>query len=600
MKFDINYANIIDEKTLHKEIYKVLSHMSEAFTNTLGPYGNNTIIEDRYLRHTITKDGYTVFKNILFYEKIPKVISFIIQKVSGILNEIVGDGTTSAVVTAKENYGLRDLIKKYNISPRIISTALEIIVEQIVAIIKERSVKINNIKDKTKLAEVIKNIAAIACNNDYKKGKIISELFMTLESPETGFINVEISKGPETYFDKERGFEIYRGLLIPEMYTEGDNYTAIWSDPRYLLIEGQVMSNDVKGIFEILNYTASAGIPLVIIAGGFSKVFEETLRKNIFEYYEKEGKKLPIICVTVDTDSELGKEGFYDIEANVGARSVKVLPGRDFPVMTPDVFWNMLGNSEKIISNGRSTKIIKGKLNVERIKSRMDELDKRIEFMQTKIHEVHDMEIYKLKKRKAILNNDMLTLYVGGDTYEERETAKYLVIDAVHSCKAAYTSGIVTGGNTIVAKIINDIILSSNNAGPKMEFLCNVKDKLINSIGELDFRIIDKVIIDICKTLYNSYINVYTKILNNKFKNKFKSKSLAKKAIRNNSIYNLMTNKFEKDIEETGIENMQCKVINPSETDIKILVASTSIINLLITSNQFIRVPQIEKVQKEL
>ena len=91
------YSNVVSTKLFDKEARHVLKFESEIFARTLGPYGMNTVLEDRALQHRVTKDGYTVYSSVVVYNKIGRVVSRLIQKISSALNAVVGDGTTSSV-----------------------------------------------------------------------------------------------------------------------------------------------------------------------------------------------------------------------------------------------------------------------------------------------------------------------------------------------------------------------------------------------------------------------------------------------------------------------------------------------------------------------
>jgi len=656
MKYESDYSNIISAKALEKEIHNVLIEMDKAFTNTLGPYGNNTIIEDNYLHHKITKDGFTVFNRLYFYKRMAKVISFIVKKISMVLNETVGDGTTSAVVVASELRSLKKLIKKYKVSPKVIATIIERVAKYLAEIIKQHSIRIDNLPSDFKKA-ILKNIAAISCNNDYDKGELISNLFMKLRDPASGFVHVELSRNNTSYFDTDKGFEIFRGMLIPEMVTEEDKISAIYENAKYLMIEGQVMSNDTETINTLLDWTHAKSEPLVVIAGGYSEVFKENLKAYFTSYMNQFNKPPMLLCLTVDTESELGKEGFYDVVANVGAQAIRVAPGVNMPKLSIEDIYKKLGTSEKIVMTLTKTRIIRGKQNMAKINERLAELDKRLEFMRSRLHENTESEAYTIMKRKAVLNNDMVTLFIGGSTLDEKETMKYLVIDAVQSCKSAFINGVVTGGNLTVARAINNLLKPNNIDG--FTFIDDVCEEVSASVGIEHNRRLMSMVKDVMRYMMNAYIQVYSKILNNKYNNHFKSVSISKKCLKTNTLLNLITDNYEKLIERTenlslvedvnryhelttplytyaeseeGEEPVKTlvarditfgdskfidefktkyqpmlkdfsdnyKVINSCETDINILNAATSIITLLITSNQFVRVPRMDNIQKEL
>lgn len=608
-----DYSNAIGEKELLRESKKALKFESNVFAKTLGPFGMNSILEDRTLQHSITKDGYTVYQNLVIYNRVGRAIVRLIQKISGSLNEIVGDGTTSSVIVANELESIRDLIKKHKTSPRIISELTKLVSNHIVEQIRKFAVPIRFpvMKDGVPNSDMlykeahktITNLAAISLNNDYNRGKLVADIFMSLSDPKNGFINVETSKTNVTHFDKDRGFEIYRGMLLPEMCTEPDGKTAIYQDPYILLVKGQIMTNDSDAIQNILNLViGKLDKPLVIIAGGYSQAISETIRQSLIAYAERNNKKMPLLCVEIDTESSIGKDELMDIEANIGARVITVEAGKNFPVEeNPEKYLMYMGHCAKIVSKTTTyTRILQGKIDKSKANFRISEIEKEIEQMKSEQHLDNSFNIFKLNRRKAILQNDMITLFVGGDTMEEKESTADLFDDAVRGCRSAAANGVVPGGNTIVANITHFIL---TNDAVFESLLAEVKKNFGSSalIGDKKLR---EIVYDLVKTIKDSYIRSYAIVLNNKFQNKRKSYQIAKKCVESGVVYNLITDKYEEFSEE--LENGElcihddALVMNSAETDIRILIAATSIIDLIITSNQFIRLPDRNLMQKNM
>ena len=65
---------------------------------TLGPKGNNIIIDHSTLSPFITNDGVTIASNIESEDKVINTILNIAKEASIKTNEVVGDGTTTTLV----------------------------------------------------------------------------------------------------------------------------------------------------------------------------------------------------------------------------------------------------------------------------------------------------------------------------------------------------------------------------------------------------------------------------------------------------------------------------------------------------------------------
>ncbi len=620
-------SNIIDGKTLEKRARRTLKRESEIFSNTLGPAGMNTIVEDQHLKHVITKDGYTVYQNIVFYNKIDRVIARLIQKISGSLNEVVGDGTTSAVVCANELYRLKSLIKKHHITPKMLVEMIKEVGRYVEQYLENTSVKLfdahGNLKSyvqPSNLAEIVKNLAAISLNNDYRDGELVSNLYMALNDPLNGSINVELSPSEHTSFDKERGFELLRGMIMSEMVTEADNKSAVYTDPYILLVKGQLMSTDAEALNKVINFViGELGKPLVIIAGGFSKELHEIFRQSILMYNEKQHKILPLLAVEIDNTSVIGEDEFKDLAANVGGGIITVDSSKGFPDegVNPEKFLASFGRCEKVVATMGETRIIGGKIDNAKVAFRVSEIDEQINHLKSEEHLNNYFNIFRLNRRKSALMNDMVTLKVGGNSSEEKENRSHLFDDAARGCRSALNKGITVGGNTAVARVCQEWLEDKNREVIKLISRC-----ILNDIGYSDMMSYEKcnrIVTDIIKIFKTAYIRAYALVLNNKFGNYYKSLSIAKRCIKNGTIYNIVSGSYEFDAKairnivdaeddhnndgaKASIDYMahNVRVINSVETDTQILRVAISIIDLIISSNQLIRVPEMKKMSEHL
>jgi chaperonin GroEL (HSP60 family) len=58
--------NVYSEQETEKLITYTIDELFNALATTVGPFGTNGIIQDGSNRHIISKDGYTLLKNIFF------------------------------------------------------------------------------------------------------------------------------------------------------------------------------------------------------------------------------------------------------------------------------------------------------------------------------------------------------------------------------------------------------------------------------------------------------------------------------------------------------------------------------------------------------
>jgi len=621
---DETYSNVTGPDELDKEIVRTLRFESAVFKRTLGPYGANTIIEDQMLHHTTTKDGWTVYRSLVFYPRLARVAARLFQKISGSLNDVVGDGTTSSVVIANELYRIRKLARKWHIPPKFLAESLKIIGQKLNEIVKKNAIPLIEYKDggynKTDTFEQrIQAVASISLNNDWENGKLVSDMFCSLKNPGHGFVNAELSRTNVTHYDLDRGFEITRGMLLPEMVTEPDGRRAVYVNPKILLIKGHIMTHDIEALRYVIEYViGKCSRPLVIIAGGFCEASRESFRQSIIRFVEKHGTILKLLCIEMDTESSIGKENLQDLADNISASIITVDSAKQFPIEAdPQKYDAYLGTCNKIIASTTNyTRFIGGKNNTDRIKFRIDDIDKEIDRMKSETHIDNQYNIFLLQRRKAALYGDMVTLFVGGDTIEEKENKQHLFDDAVRGCKSAIKSGIVCGGNTIIPKICHKILeeyknrdKNNLNALVLREFVDSITTSLNKTMPSNIRKSIDKYVYEILYNICIAYTRTYAIIIDNKFRSWRKSYKIAKECIESDRTYDIINDNYEdsytlindkREIHRANDATKNNAIINSSEVDTQILTAAISILDLVMTSNQFLRTPKMEEMRKNL
>lgn len=173
-------------------------------------------------------------------------------------------------------------------------------------------------------------------------------------------------------------------------------------------------------------------------------------------------------------------------------------------------------------------------------------------------------DTFELKKRLAKLNCKMGVIYIGGMSELSKESNKDLVEDAIKACETAYNYGYNLGCNMAILTAINDIVKSDM------------------------FEHMDDTYKKILELLAYSFKEVYSKVIANKFvkdadgqlwdRDKQAIEEIIEGSFDSGLCYDLITSKYSD------------KIINPCYTDIEILKASTSIIALIISSNQYISI----------
>lgn len=550
-------ANILNKQQTDTVIDNTLTFLSDVLSNSLGPYGSTTIIQDKFLNHTITKDGYTILKKIYIEEEESRTIVDLVKKISRNLVRKVGDGSTSSIIVANALYkalNSNETLKK--ISPKDLLDILNCLADYITTEIESYATPIS--KDLKEL----EYIATVSTNNDKEMGRIIYELFCKVG--EYGFIHTEKSKSSKTYYDNSKGFEINRGVINSIMLNGKDKSVAEYEKPLIFMSDGILGEAELPVISDIIgNICLKYGQPLVIIAKGYSSQMYTFFHTNMLQ-----NRDLPLVAIDIPTESKKAKERFKDLAINLGCKPHLHSENED---LTPEFSMSRLGTCEKFVATENYSRFINGEGNEKEIQERIDSIEEYMSTLSsTETYIEFDEELYECRKRLACLKNSMATLYVGGSTEDEKETVKYLVEDAVFACKSAINKGYILGGNLIIP-----IILYHNKE--------EIKDKLYKELeNKFYFNNLEEVISILIDKLHWALLSSFKCVLRNCFIDEENVSECATKCVEDKAIYNLKNYKYET-MQETSI-------INSCETDIEILKSAISIIGLLLTSNQFIKI----------
>ena len=548
-------SNITSNKELKDTMGETLQFLSDTLRHSLGPYGSTTIIQDQYMHHQITKDGYSLLKKIYIEEDEPATILDFVKVISRTLVRKVGDGSTSSIIIANSLYKeLTKTMEKYKIPPKDLLDVLNTLSKLITTDIKGMAKPIDDD------LEMLKHIAAVSTNNDLDYGSLITEIFRVVGK--YGFIDLRKSKTEKTYYEITNGFEFKRGYILPIMANQPDRKTCIYEDCHVLVVNAFLGESDQELVGDIIGRVCyGRKQPLLIIAKGYDTYFTTFMQANMKNPNVSETLK----CVAVDLAME-GKENqdrLDDICISLGATLWDKANGETF--LPGEFDLNRLGKCNRVVVTEKFCRLIEGQGDKQEIDYRIKMLtEEREEKSRNEGHIELDEDVYILNKRISALQSSLAVLYVGGVTEDAKDTDKYLIEDAVFACRSALQFGYIVGGNLIVPLVISE---------HKDEILEN----LWNTHRRMKKEFLEEVLVGVSRAFLDSYVTV----LNNCYLDENYSREVANSCIENKTFLNLKEDRMET-MEET-------RIINSAETDIEILKSAISIIGLLATSNQFIR-----------
>lgn len=404
-----------------------IEKVDEAVGSTLGPNGNNVVIEKKWGSPTITNDGVTIAKEIELEDPFENMGAQLVREVASKTNDVAGDGTTTATVLAYAIFrqGLKNVVAGAN--PIQLKKGIEQAVHVVVDGLRQNSKKVENKGE-------IGQVASISANNDEEIGNLIADAIERVGKD--GVITVEESKGMETSLEVVEGMQIDKGYVSPYMITDKDRMEASLDDPYILITDKKISA--IKDLLPVLEKVVQAGRGLVIVAEDIEGEALATLVVNRL--------RGTINCLAIKAPGfgDRRKAMLEDIAILTGGEVISEEKGLTLEAATVE----LLGRAAKVKATKENTTFVQGKGDNAKIQLRVDQIRKEIELSDSS----YDKE--KLQERLAKLSGGVAVIKVGAPTETELKEKKYRVEDALSATRAAVEEGIVPGGGTALVNLI--------------------------------------------------------------------------------------------------------------------------------------------------
>ena len=549
----------------------ILNQISDILSKTLGPHGSTTIIESHLLDHQVSKDGYTVLSKLIFTDSYSRVLLELIKKISNRLVRTVGDGSTSAVVASASFFNRLKEFTTQNphIPPQELLNALKIISSSISMNLKHQSTQIDGTEE---CKDILRNIAYISTNGDVEVSQLVADVVQ--RTGREGIIALERSKSDQTHIVEQRGFTVHRGYVdscFANRFEERGN-RCDFGKTMVFICDGRLDAADLPILLSIISTKMKVGgDAFVVVANGYNDDVLNTLRGIVAS---NTGINICLIDHATNSSSQLSR--LNDLAVILGAtvyqkRTKNISPDHILKLLeTTDI----LGYCDKFECNDSKSSFIDGKgkeedlnLYIARLRNQLQEMVAETSHIDTSTQEA------ECRRRLAVLTSGAFTIFVGGDSEQEKDAKKYLVEDAVFAARSALRHGIVPGGMLAIPRMF------FSNEGMQSAIAEEVAKKsvLTKEQGE-----------ELVNGIVKSFIDVYSHIIAPYAKyHSLEPSSYIVELIKEGKIVNMRTFK-EESIEES-------RIVNSVETDTEILKAVVSIIGLVATSNQFIFLPQFVK-----
>jgi len=409
------------------KLKKGIDSLADMVKVTLGPKGNNVVIERTGGAPLITKDGVTVAREVFLNDSTENMGAQLLKEVASRTNETAGDGTTTATVLAQAfiTEGIKSVVAGANSMD--IKRGMDIATTLVSNRLKEVSKTVQGKED-------IINIASISANNDYEIGNIVANAIE--KAGNEGIVIVEDAKGVDTVIDIVEGMQFDRGYKYAAFINKKTTMEVELQNTYVLLYNNNLqqlpaLANLMKQVYEKGNSS------LLVIANEFSEEVNKLLLLNSVTV------KGNLSCCTVISPGYGDRR--TDLLKDIGVFTGGIVFGDDINPIT-QASLNSLGKADKIIIDKNRTIIVGGKGDVKDVEERITEIKYLID--NTSV----DFDKQKLQERLGKLTGGIAVLRVGAVTETELKEKKMRIEDALHATRAALEEGIVPGGGTALIR----------------------------------------------------------------------------------------------------------------------------------------------------
>jgi chaperonin GroEL len=398
--------------------------LADAVAITLGPKGQNVVLDKKWGAPTITNDGVTIAKEVELEDPWENMGAQLTKEVATKTNDVAGDGTTTATVLARAmvKAGLKNVAAGAN--PMALKRGIEKAVGSAVESIKDAAKEVESKDDIANVASISAADPEIGSTIAEAMDKVGKDGVITVEESNTFGIELEFTEGMQ--FDK--------GYISPYFITDPDRQETVLEDPYVLLVNKKISS--VQELVPVLEKVMQAGKPLIAIAEDVEGEALATLVVN------KIRGTFASVAVKAPGFGDRRKAMLQDIATLAGGQVISEEVGLKLENVTLD----LLGQARKVVVTKDTTTLVEGAGSDDEIQGRINQIKAEIEKTDS------DWDREKLQERLAKLAGGVAVIKVGAATEVELKEKKHRIEDAVSATRAAVEEGVVPGGGVALIR----------------------------------------------------------------------------------------------------------------------------------------------------
>lgn len=612
--------NLVEGEEYRETLAAISETVASILVKTLGPYACTTTIDDGAYTYP-TKDGWSVLNRLRFGDVVHETLFKFIRQISFQLNSRVGDGTTTAVIAAdyftrmlreylagsdrRDDHG--DILRQADLLSYI-NKCKDKIIEELHS--PNRLHKI--IRGENGYEDIYK-IAYVSANRNAEIAKIIKDIYDQTDNPN---IHVTLNSNQSaTYGEVQRGYKLDAKLLMSECYVNTEDKTSVLTDDGMIFIFDHNITyaehfNLIQQLITRANQTKKV---LIIVAPYYDEVISSILTATVSRCAQQ-GQVPNTMIVQCPMATQIQKNYIDDFSVLVNAEIFSYTYVRMYNQLTKqylaklnntelddeyDEYKGLLENSN-FENPSDIVELCRGTTHKITLSDKMLLLEnfsmttQRYITRKTEIGDAFDAVKNKFKTSAGVdpLNKEYLdahmryvkfmgntgVIHVGGDSDLVRQCDKDSIDDAVLACRSAFENGYIRGLN-----------LETISVAQYLGYMCDDCHTVEKEIYEIFERVFRATSIDVMANKYDGSVTY-----NNDSKvwksyadpdDRISAHDVLDVCVMNNLCFDIVTEKYQHaDREE------ELTLVNSVSTDCEILTAMTSILSLLLSSNQLLSI----------
>ena len=213
---------------LRQSIVEGINMLADNVAATLGPKGQNVIIQLRNKPPYVTKDGVTVAKFVTLEDPFQNAAVEILKQASLQTNLEAGDGTTTATVIARSIINEAQKYIASGVSPIELKRGMDKTCDALVDSLMKNARPIQSLED-------IQHIACISANNDKMVGDLVARAVDL--AGKDGTVIIEEARSNKTSLNVIEGFKIDAGFAASAFMTDERRGICYYDNPLVLVTD---------------------------------------------------------------------------------------------------------------------------------------------------------------------------------------------------------------------------------------------------------------------------------------------------------------------------------------------------------------------------